>query len=513
MSKICGIDLGTTFSAIAHLNELGRPEVVSNSDGDRILHSAAYFDAKGVVHVGQEAINSRHEDVSRSVRWIKRRMMDPDYKTTIDGKEYTPSELSSFILKKLVQDAVPQIGEVTDVVISIPTNFGEVARKATMDAGKLAGLNVVGIVNEPTAAALYYAMSYKISGRVLIFDLGGGTLDLSIGNIRGKDIQIMASLGDQVLGGFDFDQQLVNFFEDKYRAMTGGELCCAPEERAEVEDYAEVIKKSLSKKTAVAVRLRGDAGSIRFEVLRSDFDKLIASHLARMEMLVESILAEVKLEMKEIQSVLLVGGSSRIPAVQNMLTRLFGYAPSVVGNVDECVCLGAALYAGFRLMEDDPSRVEIGVAKGLGDIAMAEVCNHSYGALAVKLNAMTQKRELVNRFIIPKNTKVPCSVNHTFYTTSDDQKWVAAMVTQGESVDPKTVETVASGKLALPAGRPLGSPIAITYSYDKNQRMKCVFSDQKAGTELQFDLDLKSGETTPRKLQEQNVKLSKLIIE
>lgn len=161
MAKIAGIDLGTTFSAISHLNDMGHPEVIPNMDGERIMHSAVHFSEGGNVLVGEEAVKSRYEEPTRSVRWIKAHMGDADHRTSIDGEEHTPAELSALILKKLHQDSIPQIGKVTDVVISIPANFGEVARKATMDAGKIAGLNVVGLVNEPTAAAFYYAITIK----------------------------------------------------------------------------------------------------------------------------------------------------------------------------------------------------------------------------------------------------------------------------------------------------------------------------------------------------------------
>lgn len=222
MARIAGIDLGTTFSAISHLNDMGRPEIIPNSDGERIMHSASYFTKDGRILVGTEAVRSRYEDTSRSVRWIKKNMGDADHRVLIDGREYAPAELSSLILKKLRQDASPQVGDVTDVVISIPANFGEVARKATMDAGKIAGLNVVGIVNEPTAAALYYAITHEIGGRVMVFDLGGGTFDVSIAKVAGKDIEIVASSGDRDLGGSNFDQKLVEFFENKYKEGTGG---------------------------------------------------------------------------------------------------------------------------------------------------------------------------------------------------------------------------------------------------------------------------------------------------
>ncbi|MDH3345979.1 MAG: Hsp70 family protein [Kiritimatiellaceae bacterium] len=514
MSKIAGIDLGTTFSAISFLNELARPSVIANKDGERIMHSALYFSTDGRILTGGDAIRSRYADASRSVRWIKRHMCDDEHRTLIDGKEYTPSELSSLILKKLTQDAIPQIGEVTDVVISVPSNFGEVARKATMDAGKLAGLNVVGIVNEPTAAAFYYAIAHEIAGRVLVFDLGGGTFDVSIVNVSGTDIDIVASSGDHNLGGYNFDVKLLDFFEKIYKGETGGDLYQNDEEKAEFEDYAEETKKSLSKSEAVNFRLKGHCGTVRGEVTRADFESIISADTARIEMLIETVLDESNNEPKDIEKVLLVGGSSRIPVVQAMLKRMFGYEPSLVGNMDECVCLGAALYAGLRLLEESPTKVDEGVAAGLADVKVMDICNHSYGTLCMAFDELTHQKKLSNVIIIPKNTPIPCDVDDVFYTRCDNQEMINTGVTQGESSDPDLIgDPIAEGVLELPPGLPARSPVNIRYSYDKDQRMTCTFTEPSSGKSKVFELDLKDGKSSERDLNEQKERLADYTIE
>ncbi|VGO23136.1 Hsp70 family protein [Pontiella sulfatireligans] len=514
MSKIAGIDLGTTFSAISHLNNMGRPDIIANRDGERIMPSAVFFSPDGRILTGEEAIRSRYDDVGRSVRWIKKHMGDAEHKRTIDGKDYTPAELSSLILKKLHQDASPQVGEITDVVISIPANFGEVARKATMDAGKIAGLNVVGIVNEPTAAAFYYAITHEIQGHVLIFDLGGGTFDVSIANVAGQDIEIVASSGDSNLGGYNFDQKLTEFFAQKYKEETGGNLYSDDEEKAEIEDYAEKTKKSLSKKDSVSYKLKGDSGRVQGTITRSEYDSLISSDLARIEMLIETALDEAEDEASDIDKVLLVGGSSRIPAVQSLLKKMFKYEPSLIGNVDECVSLGAALYAGLRMLEDNPSQVDAGIAAGLSDVKVGDVCNHSYGTLCIAVDEVTQAEALTNVIIIPKNTAIPCEVNDTFYTRVDGQEKVNTRVTQGESADPDLIgDPIAEGFLELPQGLPPGSPVEIKYSYDKDQRMTCVFTEPASGKSKVFDLDLKSGESSERTIEGQKAKLADFTIE
>ncbi len=513
MAKIAGIDLGTTFSAISHLNDMGRPEVIPNVDGERIMHSAVYFSEGGKVQVGAEAIRSRYEDHSRSVRWIKAHMGDADHRTSIDEKEHTPAELSALILKKLHQDAIPQVGEVTDIVISIPANFGEVARKATMDAGKIAGLNVVGLVNEPTAAAFYYAITNEIGGRVMVFDLGGGTFDVSVANVAGKDIDIVTSSGDRVLGGSQFDQKLLEYFEKKYKEETGGKLYGTPEERAEFEDYAEETKKSLSKKETVKFRLKGEEGTVRGEITRSEFESLISSDIARIEMLIETVLDEAEIEASDVEKVLLAGGSSRIPAVQRLLKEMFGYEPTLAGNVDECVSLGAALYAGIRLLEENPSQVSAGQAGALEDIKVGEVCNASYGTTCMAEDEVLGRDVLTNDIIIKKNSKIPCTVSKTYCTRQPGQKEINGDVTQGESSDPELIVVIGADRLHLPDGLPAGSPIDVTYSYDKDQRMSCVFEHKESRRKLVINLDIEKGTSTSETIEDQQAKIEDLIIE
>ena len=513
MAKIAGIDLGTTFSAISHLNDMGRPEVIPNVDGERIMHSAVYFSEGGKVQVGVEAVRSRYEDTTRSVRWIKAHMGDADHRTLIDGEEHTPAELSALILKKLHQDAIPQVGEVTDVVISIPANFGEVARKATMDAGKIAGLNVVGIVNEPTAASFYYAITHEIAGRVMVFDLGGGTFDVSVATVAGKDIDIVASSGARDLGGSHFDQKLLEYFEKKYKEETGGKMYSTPEERAEFEDYAEETKKSLSKKETVKFRLKGEEGTVRGEITRSEFESLISSDIARIEMLIETVLDEAKVEASDVEKVLLAGGSSRIPAVQRLLKDMFGYEPTFAGNVDECVSLGAALYAGIRLLEENPSQVSAGQAGTLGNIKVGEVCNASYGTTCMAHDEVMGKDVLTNDILIKKNSKIPCEVSKTYYTRHPGQEVIAGNVTQGESADPDLIAEIATGDLLLPAGLPEGSPIEVTYSYDKDQRMECVFEHKESRKKLVINLDIESGTSTSETIEDQQAKIEDLVID
>jgi len=489
MSNLAGIDLGTTFSAIAILNNIGKGEIVPNAEGERITPSAIYFDDadSSIIRVGIEAVNSRHLNPERSVRWIKRHMGDSDYHLSVDGKEWTPRQLSSLILKKLKQDAGVENGEITDVVISVPAHFDEARRKATMDAGTMAGLNVIGIVNEPVAAALYYATTHDVAGRVLVYDLGGGTFDVTMLDIKGTDIQIVCSQGDHALGGIDFDKKILEMFEQGYRDKTGSELISCGEERAKYEDEAEDAKKTLSRRDVVKKMLYGQAGSMRFEISRQQFEEAIEPLISRTDILVEVILEEAGCKAGDINKVILAGGSTRIPIVRKRLEQKFGFSPEIAVNVDECVALGAAIQAGLTKLNDKPDEVSAGISSGLKDVKLKDVCNHSYGTICAPKDRQTGQYVIENRIILPKNTPLPCEKSQQFYTMADGQKELEVTITQGEDTDPDYVNKIATEVFELPPDRPAGRPIKVAYSYDVNQRMHCRFEDEESGKTLEVD--------------------------
>lgn len=488
MSTIAGIDLGTTFSALARLNGIGHPEIVPNSEGERITPSAVYFEEEeaGTIRVGLEAVNCRQLNPDRAVRWIKRHMGDQDWKKTIDGREWTPQEISSLILKKLKQDGSIE-NEVSDVVISVPAHFDEVRRKATMDAGTLAGLNVVGIVNEPVAAALYYATTQNVNGRVLVYDLGGGTFDVTVLDIDGQQMNIICSQGDHALGGVDFDKKIVELFEEAYRNEHDAELIQSDQDRAKYEDEAEDVKKTLSRRNSVRKILYGAAGSTRVEITREQYEKAIEPLIARTEILIEVALEEAKSSFSDIHKVLLVGGSTRIPVVQQRLKDKFGFEPEIAVNVDECVALGAAIHAGLTLMRDNPDKVSAGIATGLKEVQLEDVCNHSYGTICAPIDEETGRHVIRNSIILKKNTPLPCEETQTFYTMADGQTELQVTITQGEDDDPDFVNKIATEIFELPANRPANRPIHVKYSYDVNQRMHCRFLDEESGRTLEVE--------------------------
>jgi molecular chaperone DnaK len=516
MANIVGIDLGTTFSALAVLNAIGKPEIVPNADGERLTPSAIFFDEESsdIIRVGVEAVNSRHLNAERSVRWIKRYMGDANYRKNVDGKDWTPVELSALILKKLKQECSAEHGEISDVVISVPAHFDEARRKATMDAGTMAGLNVIGIVNEPVAAALYYATTREVSGKVLVYDLGGGTFDVTIMDVKGHQMDIVCSQGDHALGGIDFDQKILEMLEKSYKEKFGAELITSDEDRAKYEDEAEDVKKTLSRRKTAKKMLYGSAGNLKVEITREMFEQAISSLIARTDILVEVALEEAGIEPSGIDKVLSVGGSTRIPLVQQRLEKKFGFAPETAVNVDECVALGAALHAGLAMLREKPDVVPAGVSSGLNDINLTDVCNQSYGTICAPVDKETGRRAVQNRIILNKNTSLPCEASQMFYTMTKGQTEVEVTITQGEDTAPEYVNKIATHKFELPPDRPAECPIKVTYSYDVNQRMHCSFQDLESGRVLEVDFSLdKNGEMSQGDIRQKTEKLDHLKVE
>lgn len=516
MANIVGIDLGTTFSALSMLNAIGKPEIVPNADGERLTPSAIFFDEENpdVIRVGVEAINSRHLNPARSVRWVKRHMGDAEYKVSIDRKDWTAVDLSALILKKLRQDCQAERGEVRDAVISVPAHFDEVRRKATMDAGTAVGLNVIGIVNEPVAAALHYATTRDVSGKILVYDLGGGTFDVTLMEVNGTQMEILCSQGDHALGGIDFDQKVLEILEKLYRDKFGMDLITSDEERAKYEDEAEDIKKTLSRRPVAKKMLYGQSGSMRVEITREMFEEAVASLVARCDMMVEVVLEEAHITPSDVDKVLLVGGSTRMPLVRSHLEATFGFPPETAVNVDECVALGAALHAGLTMVREKPDEVDAGVRTGLKDISLTDVCNHSYGTICAPVDKETGQRVIQNRIILQKNTPLPCEASQMFYTVSEGQKRVEVTITQGEDTDPAYVNKIATHSFELPPDRPAERPIKVTYSYDMNQRMHCKFEDIDSGRVLEVDFALdQEGGACEERVAEQTKELEPFKVE
>ena len=486
MSSFLGIDLGTTFSAMATIDDSGRPVIVHNSEGENITPSCV-TEEDGAVEVGEFARRAWGADNTSAAARFKREM-GTDKKYRLNEHSFNPVELSSFVLKKLAQDAEKSIGEIGEVVVTVPANFANDAREATMQAAKKAGLNVNYIINEPTAAALFY--SHKnggdFHGNYAVYDLGGGTFDVSIIRVDGHQVDVLATNGVSKLGGDDFDRILVELVQKKYKDQTG--------ETLESEDFttnnAEDEKKSLSKRKSVLIRVNKK----QIELKREEYEEAISNLVTQAELLCESSIEEAKLDVSDIKAVLLAGGSTRIPMVRHSIERVFGQKPLDSANVDEVVALGAALYAAYR---GDRSQLSAAQAATIDKINVTEITSKCFGTLAMIHNEARNEQKLANSILIYKGDKIPASVTESFFTMHDDQDAVDCRVTESVApeTDPAFVKIIWDGNLDLPSGRAAGQEIKITYTYDSNQIMRCSFVD--IATSKKTEIEISMTQTSP----------------
>lgn len=488
MQTLVGIDLGTTNSALAVVDATGRPEIVANAEGDHVTPSAVFFepDGGGRTTVGKGAKDNAVVYPDRVFQEFKRDMAT-NKPSAIDGREITPVELSSLVLRKLVQDASAQKGPINAAVITVPANFTNEARLATIKAGELAGLKVSRIINEPSAALFYYSYRHEISGTVVVYDFGGGTLDVSIARVRGKDVEIVTSKGDPRLGGIDFDRKLLELVADEFSAATGEtfdpnvhQLGKTPEE----------YKKQLTARADCAVQVVGGRSGRKILTLtRQKFEAATATLMSKADLLVDSTLDEAGLKPAEITNVYLVGGSTRMPMVPAHLERIFGKAPVCHVNPDEVVALGAAQYA---LLSADAKGLTDAQGGARAGMKLREVANHFFGTLSLA-NGPTGRQRLENSVIIEKNSPLPCSKTESYYTVRAGQTAVDVSVTQSATreVDPDFVRLIWQGSLGpLPEGRPANMEIRVTYSYDVNQIMHCIFEDVASGLKKEIDIGI-----------------------
>ena len=486
MANIVGIDLGTTFSALAVIDETGRPEVLRNSLGGNVLPSCVSIDPKTmVVEVGESARKKWGIPLSSDVAARFKRAMGTQKKYLLANQEYTPTELSAFILKKLVKEAENTLGPISKAVVTVPANFANEAREATMAAAKMAGLAVEYIINEPTAAALYYAFKNggTFHGNYAVYDLGGGTFDVSIIKVDGQQIDVLCSNGVQKLGGDDFDEALLAIVNKKYKSLTGEELDPLDYNKNDAEDD----KKSLSTSNNVFIRINRKL----IEVTREEFEEAISTKIAQAEMLCEATLDEAGLDVKDISKVLLAGGSTRMPIVLESIERVFKQQPVSSINVDEVVALGAALYSAYKSEKDILTPAQ---KTAIEKIDFQESTGQNYGTIILDESSAVEEHRLKNDILIPKNEKIPCSITKTYYTVSDNQTAVRCDVTECSSLETDTrfVKVLWRDELNLPTGRPAGQEVEVVFSYDSNQMMLCTFIDVATGRKKEVSLSMVS---------------------
>ena len=499
MSKIIGIDLGTTFSAIAQLDDLGNPEVLASTDSNKkITASAVYVKDKNVV-VGDKALDALVATPKNVVTETKRQMEnDVVYslekgkwidKEEGDEKSYSPAQISSFILGKLKTYA----SDVKRAVITVPALFAEKARVATLDAAKMAGIEVIELINEPTAAACYYASLpsiKKVTGKVLIFDLGGGTFDVTICEVQSQSVEVITSRGDKWLGGKDFDSELFKIMSQKYKESTGEPL--EDNKKMEYMEKAEQIKRSLSVRENFADVIEGPKGPKKIQITRAEFEESIQTHLEKLKMLMEEVLDGCDLKPENISHTLLVGGSTRIPIVTKTIQEIMKKPPLKGVNVDEAVAAGAAVYAGLK------SKKSLNEAqkKAIEKVKMQDVCNFYMGTLVQEDDPVLNRKVTANLIVINRDTPLPATNTTTVTTIYDDQESIDCSITQseGREKNKEFVNVIHQGHLQFPDKKPKGRPIEITYKYDTSGKIHCTFMDVSSKKKYEISLRPESAE-------------------
>ena len=483
MGNIVGIDLGTTFSAIAKLDDTGRPEIIDNSEGKNVTPSVVEFVSESSFLVGDAAksqIGYADENIAHEV---KRSMGSSKIEYEYFGQKHTPTSISALILKKLREDAEKVYGDISSAVVTVPANFANEAREATQKAAEMAGLKVDFIINEPTAAALAYAFQSgkELTGNFIIYDLGGGTFDCTVAKISGKDIDILTSEGVSKLGGKDFDHEIIKIISKKYKEQSGEDLDLAEFN----SNHAEDLKKRLTTREKVSARVSGEV----IPITREEFNNAISNLILQTELAIETALNRLQLNKTDITDVILVGGSTRIPAVQESIIRVFDKEPKIFGNPDESVALGAAIYAAYK---SDTKNLNPLQKQAISKLSMSEAAPHYFGTLTMG-DSDAGILEKQNSIIISKDEKIPCSITESYYTLNDNQKIVKCTVTQSsvEESDPNFVTIIWEGQLEIQSGRPAGQEIKVTYSYTEDGKMRASFLDVVSGNSKEIDLSIK----------------------
>ncbi len=469
MGKIIGIDLGTTNSCVAVM-EGGQPTVIANTEGARTTPSVGAFTKAGERLVGEPAKRQAVTNADRTISSIKREM-GSDFRVTIEDKKYSPQEVSAMILQKLKADAEGYLGEkVTEAVITVPAYFNDAQRQATKDAGKIAGLDVKRIINEPTAAALAYGLDNEKEQKIMVYDLGGGTFDVSVIEIGDGVIEVLSTAGNNRLGGDDFDQKIVDYIVADFRANNGVDLSADKMALQRVKEAAEKAKKELSSATTTNINLpfisMNASGPLHLDMnlTRAKFDELTHDLVERTAEPVKRALSDAGISASELGQVLLVGGSTRIPAVQDKVKQLTGKEPSKSLNPDECVALGASVQGG-KLAGD----------AGAGDILLLDVT-----PLSLSIETMGG----VATRLIERNTTIPTKKSQIFSTAADNQTAVDIHVVQGERQFARDNKTLGNFRLDGIAPAPRGIPqIEVTFDIDANGIVNVSAKDLGTGRE------------------------------
>jgi len=479
-----GIDLGTTHSAIAWIDDLGRPQTLINGEGDKLTPSAILFENDEVI-VGKEAIKALGTDADQVARCAKRQLGQRLFQQPLGGRQYPPETLEAWILNKLRQDAARQIGTFTQAVITVPAYFDEVRRKATQDAGYMAGLEVLDIINEPTAAAIafgYHNNFLRPDGvasepqKILVYDLGGGTFDVTVMEIRGANFVALATDGDSQLGGYDWDQRLVDHVAKEFIRENSSDPHHDANALGRLWRDCEDAKRTLSarRRTTVACDFQGE--SIRAEINREQLEDLTADLLDRTAFTCREVLRASGLDWADLDRVLLVGGATRMVAVKQMMRELSGHEPDVSVSPDEAVAHGAALRAGLLLSTGDDDYPKFSIRN---------VNSHSLGVIGTD----TASRLKRNAIIIPRNTPLPASASRVFQTQKARQESILVPVVEGEGSSPEDCTHIGDVILRdLPDDIGAQAPVTVKFRYHENGRLSVSVKLEGNDRRLRYEL-------------------------
>lgn len=504
--KLVGIDLGTTFSAIATLDDNGQPTTLPNREGDMLTPSAVLLLDDGSAVVGQAALDVSLEQPERVATLIKRFMGNPTHGQIVAGKEHRPETLSAIILRKLVQDAELRIGPISRAVITVPAYFDDSRRKATKDAGRIAGLDVIDILDEPTAAALAYSFQVPVGPRgshpmpfvqntggesrtVLVYDLGGGTFDVTLVQLSERRFQCLGIEGDVRLGGKDWDDRLIDYVANQFVQKHGSDPRAHPQALTNLAVAAERAKRTLSKLAFTTVTCGHEGKVLSVPITRGDFETMTRDLLVRTRLTTQQVLRQAGLTWDQVDRVLLVGGSTHMPMTRQMLQELTGKPPDNSLAVSEVVARGAALHAGIVAAQTRQSDLEGAAADLLSQVVEVNVNAHSLG-----IEVKTRTGERINSVLISKNTQLPTAASRVYFTVAPDQHSVRVKVLQGDAT--LADDCIAIGECwieDLPPNLPSHSPVQVRCSVGSNGLIDVLALDMTSGKIARTEIHRSSG--------------------
>ncbi len=482
MANIVGIDLGTSTTMVARFNDSGLAESTGNSDGEQFTPSVVQIESDGVVTCGKEAkkfVGMGHDNVFAEFK----REMGGQQSWQANGRTITPEDLSGYLLKQVMNDYVQQFGPTDTLVISWPANFTDRQKFATQEAARRAGLSVQHFINEPTAAALYYTLTLKLNGTFLVYDMGGGTFDVTVVEVKGHDVRVIFSEGVPRLGGADMDAAMLNLISQKFQAQTGGAFDRLDASFTQLD--IESPKHSLSTRDSTDIRVVSiQHGAVKLTITRAEFEAAIRPLIQQAEKACKDMLSANNIDSSSLREVFMVGGTSRIPALQESVQRLFGRKP-IIREPDHAVARGAAIFAALKT---DPTKLTQLQRNAIGAVKVIDITPHYFG---IAIHEQYSTSTHFNRVLIDKGLPVPYSIVKRFATSpGENRTGIQLIITQS----PRSERDISKVKILHNKAVPInprgdaGEAIEVTFSYDANGMMECILHEISTGKKTQLNL-------------------------